>query len=73
MRTQAEKAKGSSYNWVLILGGTNDIGWGRSADAIFDSLQRMYRVSERVYCLLVTQCGHRRASHGQGRGTRGQG
>ncbi|CAF5007389.1 unnamed protein product [Rotaria sp. Silwood1] len=35
--------KNVSYDWVIILGGTNDLGWGFSAENIFKKgLQPMY-------------------------------
>ena len=35
--------KQSTYDWVIILGGTNDLGWGGNADQIFNQgLKLMY-------------------------------
>jgi lysophospholipase L1-like esterase len=35
--------KKSTYDWIIILGGTNDLGWGKSADQIFnEGLKLMY-------------------------------
>lgn len=34
-----------SYDWVLILGGINDIGHGTPPEAIMEGLSQMYRIS----------------------------
>ncbi|KAI1119651.1 GDSL-like Lipase/Acylhydrolase [Nemania sp. NC0429] len=32
------------YDWTIVLGGTNDLGWGRSADAIIEGLKRAWGI-----------------------------
>ena len=33
------------HTQVLIFGGTNDVGWGKDPESIFQGLLRMYTVS----------------------------
>ena len=28
------------YDWIIIMGGTNDLGWGQSADTIYEGLSK---------------------------------
>jgi len=37
------QSRGSKYDWVLLLAGVNDIGYGRPAEAVFSGLRRMYQ------------------------------
>ncbi|KAI0117742.1 GDSL-like Lipase/Acylhydrolase [Nemania sp. FL0031] len=32
------------FDWTIILGGTNDLGWGRPADAIIEALKRVWDI-----------------------------
>ncbi|KAI0871265.1 GDSL-like Lipase/Acylhydrolase [Hypoxylon argillaceum] len=32
------------YDWTIILGGTNDLGWGRPVDAIIEGLKRIWDI-----------------------------
>mmetsp|Transcript_20818 Transcript_20818/g.52932 ORF Transcript_20818/g.52932 Transcript_20818/m.52932 type:complete len:271 (-) Transcript_20818:779-1591(-) len=41
----AAHAAGAPYDWVLVLGGINDVGWGRDADTIFTGLSGMYKAA----------------------------
>lgn len=36
--------KSNFYDWVVLLGGTNDLGWGGEPDKIFTCLQNVERV-----------------------------
>lgn len=29
----------SPYDWIIVLGGTNDLGWGQSAEAVYQDLR----------------------------------
>ena len=31
---------GSPYDWVIVMGGTNDLAWGQSSDAIYEGLRK---------------------------------
>ncbi|KAH8676201.1 SGNH hydrolase-type esterase domain-containing protein [Xylariales sp. PMI_506] len=42
-RMEARWAR-ETYDWTIILGGTNDIGWGYSPDPIFDSLEKLWDI-----------------------------
>ena len=39
------KAAKNPYDWVIILGGTNDIGWGESPEDIYEALGRAFLLS----------------------------
>ncbi|KAI1166508.1 SGNH hydrolase-type esterase domain-containing protein [Nemania serpens] len=32
------------YDWTIVLGGTNDLGWGKPADAIIEGLKRVWDI-----------------------------
>ncbi|MHA1908464.1 MAG: SGNH/GDSL hydrolase family protein [Candidatus Thorarchaeota archaeon] len=34
----------NQYDLAIILAGTNDLGWGRSVDAVFQSVQRLWNI-----------------------------
>ncbi|KAL6756991.1 SGNH hydrolase-type esterase domain-containing protein [Haematococcus lacustris] len=42
---QRTQAAGQQFHWVLIFGGTNDLGLGQEAETIFNSLQQMYKAA----------------------------
>ena len=29
------------YDWIIAMGGTNDLGWGQSPDAIYEGLRKL--------------------------------
>ena len=33
------EAKNEPYDWIIILGGTNDLGWGGQPEEIFEALR----------------------------------
>lgn len=33
-----EKAQDAPYDWIIVLGGTNDLGWGERPDNIYEGL-----------------------------------
>jgi len=35
----------ASYDWVIILGGTNDLAYGRTAEVVFEELKKVYQVA----------------------------
>lgn len=35
-----EKARDEPYDWIIIMGGTNDLGWGGQPQEIYDALSR---------------------------------
>lgn len=35
-----EKAQDVPYDWIIVLGGTNDLGWGERPDHIYEGLSR---------------------------------
>ena len=34
------KAKNDPYDWILIMGGTNDLAWGRQPENIYEDLSK---------------------------------
>ena len=32
--------KGRLYDWILIMGGTNDLGWGQTPEVIYEGLSK---------------------------------
>jgi len=34
------KAKDAPYDWIIIMGGTNDLGWGGQPQEIYEALRR---------------------------------
>jgi len=47
LRRIATKCSSTSvpYDWIIILGGTNDLAYGHEPDTIFDGLQKVYQVA----------------------------
>lgn len=48
------------YDWIIILGGTNDIGYGFEADRVFAGLEKIYQVAfdhgANVLALTIPEC-----------------
>ena len=42
MQRSCEKAKANPYDWIIVLGGTNDLGWGQKPPEIFEGLSTFY-------------------------------
>lgn len=40
IKGMCEKAKDAPYDWIVILGGTNDLGWSERPDDIYAGLSR---------------------------------
>ncbi|KAL8819830.1 MAG: hypothetical protein Q9191_007648 [Dirinaria sp. TL-2023a] len=38
------KAKSEPYDWIVVLGGTNDLGWGQQPEKIYDELQKVWDI-----------------------------
>lgn len=32
---------GTPYDWIIVMGGTNDLAWGQSPDAIYEGLRKL--------------------------------
>ncbi|KAL9019786.1 MAG: hypothetical protein Q9185_002930 [Variospora sp. 1 TL-2023] len=45
MKAMCEKAKNAPYDWIIVLGGTNDLGWDESPDDIYESLKEVWTVA----------------------------
>lgn len=41
LRLKLEAAAKAPYDWVVIMGGTNDLGWGEQPHDIFENLSRL--------------------------------
>ncbi|KAF4211372.1 hypothetical protein CNMCM8980_002218 [Aspergillus fumigatiaffinis] len=54
------KFDGSNYDWVIILGGTNDLGRGYPASRIYPALQEVWEVAldsgANVLALAIPEC-----------------
>ncbi|KAM0798809.1 SGNH hydrolase-type esterase domain-containing protein [Usnea florida] len=33
------------YDWVIIMGGTNDLGWGQAPDRIYEGLKKVWNIA----------------------------
>ncbi len=42
MEGKCAKAAANPYNWVIVLGGTNDLGWGEAPEAIYEALSMLF-------------------------------
>ena len=31
------------YDWIIVMGGTNDLAWGQSPDIIYEGLRKLHR------------------------------
>ncbi|KAL8842239.1 MAG: hypothetical protein Q9170_000645 [Blastenia crenularia] len=45
MEEMCAKAKDAPYDWIIVLGGTNDLGWDEGANDIYDGLKKVWRVA----------------------------
>lgn len=56
---QGRKAK-IKYDWIIILGGTNDLGHGLKPDDIFAGLEKTYKVAldhgASILAMTVPEC-----------------
>lgn len=56
---QGNKAK-APYDWIIILGGTNDLGYGFEAEPVFAGLEKIYQVAlehgANILALTVPEC-----------------
>ncbi|KAM0332289.1 hypothetical protein ACHAQA_002565 [Verticillium albo-atrum] len=60
-RLEAELSEATQpYDWVIILGGTNDIGYNIAPDTILEALKESYRIAlgkgSKVLALTVPEC-----------------
>ena len=39
MKRDVSHGNHSPYDWIIILGGTNDLGWGQTPEAIYENLR----------------------------------
>jgi hypothetical protein len=48
------------YDWIIILGGTNDLGYGLRAEVIYEGLQCIYDAaldnSTNILALTIPEC-----------------
>ncbi len=38
LESRCTKARAAPYDWIIIMGGTNDLGWGVAAEEIYEGL-----------------------------------
>lgn len=41
IRAKCAVNKNIPYDWIIIMGGTNDLGWGQNPDAIYEGLSML--------------------------------
>ncbi|KAJ5633087.1 SGNH hydrolase [Penicillium lividum] len=60
------KCDHARYDWTICLGGTNDLGYGKLAEEIYDGLQKTWQIALdtgcRVIALTVPECKARSRS-----------
>lgn len=39
------KAENGFYDWIIVMGGTNDLGWGRKPEDVYEDLSMMPMMS----------------------------
>ena len=40
LKRQCENATDKPYDWIIVLGGTNDLGWGEKPESVYEGLSR---------------------------------
>ncbi|KAL9598079.1 MAG: hypothetical protein Q9219_004710 [cf. Caloplaca sp. 3 TL-2023] len=45
MKGMCTKADHAPYDWVIVLGGTNDLAWSERADRIYEALKKVWTVA----------------------------
>ncbi|PMD13280.1 SGNH hydrolase [Hyaloscypha hepaticicola] len=65
-RYEYQLTKNLPYNWVIFLGGTNDIGWGKPTEQIHSTIKEVTDIplenGARVLMLTVPECAVKSAS-----------
>lgn len=46
MQRQCSQNSADPYDWIIIMGGTNDLGWGQQPETIYQNLGRPVHSSE---------------------------
>ena len=41
------------YDWIIIMGGTNDLGWGAEANEIYEGLSKCFRMFSGTILVIV--------------------
>ncbi|KAH8910403.1 SGNH hydrolase [Coniochaeta sp. PMI_546] len=51
----------TSYDWTIVLGGTNDLGWGTEPEALFEALKKIWDIplthNSKVLALTIPEAG----------------
>lgn len=42
IEAKCAKAAAAPYEWIIIMGGTNDLGWGRAPKDIYEALSMRF-------------------------------
>ncbi|KAI4130752.1 MAG: hypothetical protein LQ338_001588 [Usnochroma carphineum] len=70
LKRRLEGDAAQHYDWVILQGGGNDLGWGEDPSTIFEELRKLWKIclerGAKVLALTVTETGD------QSRGTRGR-
>ena len=45
IQNACQNAVDDPYDWIIVMGGTNDLGWGRMPDEIYEGLQKVWKVA----------------------------
>ncbi|OIW35662.1 SGNH hydrolase [Coniochaeta ligniaria NRRL 30616] len=53
---------GPSYDWTIVLGGTNDLAWDTNSEAVFDALKKIWDIplshNSKVLALTIPEAGY---------------
>jgi hypothetical protein len=63
----ADEDEGEKFDWLIFLGGTNDLGWGKKPDEIWSEIVKITDVPRvkdgaKVLICTVPECGVKRDS-----------
>jgi hypothetical protein len=67
----SKRLEQGNFDWVIFLGGTNDLGWGKSPAEIFSAIKSITSLplenGAKVLLMTVPECGVKRKSLDQKR------
>lgn len=56
---RCNSSKNARYDWIIVQGGGNDLGWGKDPQVIFEELNKIWRIAldagAKVLALTVTE------------------
>ncbi|KAL8694915.1 MAG: hypothetical protein Q9218_000486 [Villophora microphyllina] len=45
MKGLCDKTKDSPYDWIIVLGGTNDLGWCEASEKVYQGLEKVWTIA----------------------------